>query len=434
MTSAIQAATLDWTMEQEPFPPPAEETTAVEPVLPSPVPARPVPAEERLALIDALRGAALFGILMANMRGFAFPFEVYINSLPHWTDLPNRLAQIFVETFVMNKFITIFAVMFGLGFGIQMDRAAARSQGPGVYRRRICWLLAFGAVHGLLIWWGDILFTYALGGFFLMLFRNTTQHRLIRWAWALYLFILVPFVGMAVASAAGFGIPTPPQQTPEQLAAIIKTYAHGSFVEVTRQRVREFGHLFMFLPLFLPRIVGLFAAGLYLWRQGYLRDPEAHLDWWRRAQRWGFAIGLPCNVAAVAIHLLFKFNPMAPSPATAAVLALLSFGPPALSLCYASTLVLAWRDPAWRARLQPFACVGRMALTNYLMQSVVCTTIFYSHGLRLYGQGGPLIYLLMTVVIYGLQAPFSQWWLSRHRWGPMEKLWRTLTYGRDQLA
>ena len=108
---------------------------------------------------------------------------------------------------------------------------------------------------------------------------------------------------------------------------------------------------------------------------------------------------------------------------------LVSIGIPALSLGYAATLVLLWQPPSMQRRLLPFSCVGRMALTNYLMQSIVCTTIFYSYGLGLYGRVGPLVDLFLAIAIYGLQVPVSTWWLARYRYGPAEAAWRWMTYG-----
>ena len=101
----------------------------------------------------------------------------------------------------------------------------------------------------------------------------------------------------------------------------------------------------------------------------------------------------------------------------------------ALSLGYAATVVLLWQDPKWQRRLLPFSYVGRMALTNYLMQTVIATTLFYSYGFGLYGRFGPLADFFIGLVIYAVQVPLSRWWLSTHRYGPMEWLWRRLTYG-----
>ena len=142
----------------------------------------PVPGEERISVIDCLRGAALFGILTANMRGFNAPLAAYSDASLMWTWLPDRLAQAAVDWLVSGKFITIFATLFGIGFAIQMDRATARQQGVTFYARRMAVLLLMGLVHSFALWWGDILVTYAICGGMLLLFRDMNQRAVLRWA------------------------------------------------------------------------------------------------------------------------------------------------------------------------------------------------------------------------------------------------------------
>ncbi len=385
----------------------------------------PVPAGERITVIDCLRGAALFGILTANMRGFNAPFAAYMDASLMWTWLPDRLAQALVDWLVSGKFITIFAALFGIGFAIQMDRAAARHHGVAFYARRMAVLLVIGLVHAFGLWWGDILVTYAICGAFLLLFRNLSQRAILRWAHVMYWFMIVLVLCFYIATL--FGVPPPP--TPDyKIQATIDIYARGTYAQIFALRAREWWNVNSFV-FFLTRILGIFLFGLYIWRQGYLRQPAEHLDWWKRAQRIGLPLGLASNLLVVVLDWLFHPSPMRPTLLLIVMFTLQSLALPALSLGYASTVVLLWQDPAWRRRLMPFSYVGRMALTNYLLQSLVCTTLFYSYGLGLYGRVGPLADLFIGIAIYGLQIPFSQWWLRTHRYGPMEWIWRRLTYG-----
>jgi uncharacterized protein len=386
----------------------------------------PVPSEERITVIDCLRGAALFGILTANMRGFNAPFSAYMQPSLMWTWLPDRLTQALVDWLISGKFITIFAALFGIGFAIQMDRAAARHQGMAFYARRMAVLLVIGLLHAFGLWWGDILISYAVCGFFLLLFRNLSQRAILRWAHVMYWFMVVLFLGFYTATR--FGVQPPPQPV-QNIQEAIDIYARGTVAQIVAIRAHEWWALNSFV-LFLTRILGIFLFGLYLWRQGYLRRPAEHLDWWKGAQRIGLPVGLMGNLIGVLLDWVFHPNPMRPTLLTVFLFALQSISLPALSLGYASTVVLLWQDPVWQRRLMPFSYVGRMALTNYLLQSLVCTTIFYSYGLGLYGRVGPLADLFLGIAIYGLQIPFSQWWLSTHRYGPMEWIWRRLTYGR----
>jgi uncharacterized protein len=393
---------------------------------PAPEKIGPVPGDERITVIDCLRGAALFGILTANMRGFNAPISAYMQPSLMWTWLPDRLTQALVEWLVQGKFITLFAALFGIGFAIQMDRAAARQHGVGFYARRMAGLLVIGLVHAFGLWWGDILVSYAICGFLLLPFRNLSQRALLRWAHSLYWFMLVLFAGVYAATLFGVEVPSPPASN---IPEAIEIYARGTFSQIFALRVEEWREANAFV-LFLTRILGIFLFGVYLWRQGYLRQPGEHLAWWQRVQRIGLPLGLAGNLVVVALGWIFDPNPIKPSFVTLVMFSVQSIALPALSLGYASTVVILWQDPVWQRRLMPFSYVGRMALTNYLLQSLICTTIFYSYGLGLYGRMGPLANLFLGVAIYSAQVPLSRWWLNSHRYGPVEWLWRRMTYGR----
>jgi uncharacterized protein len=135
------------------------------------------------------------------------------------------------------------------------------------------------------------------------------------------------------------------------------------------------------------------------------------------------------NTIGVALNETFHPDPLAPGPVNLAINLAFTIGVPAGSLFYASTVALLWESMRWRARLRPFVAVGRMALTNYLLQSLICTTLFYSWGFGLYGRVNPLLGFVPTIAIYGAQVVFSAAWLRHFASGPMESLWRRLTYG-----
>jgi len=387
----------------------------------------PVPGGERITVIDCLRGAALLGIIIANMRGFNAPFEAYFQPRLMWTWMPDRLAQALVDWFVQGKFITIFATLFGVGFAIQMDRAFARGLGASFFLRRMLVLLLFGLAHSFLLWWGDILVTYAVCGMLLVLFRRRSQKTILVWAHILYWFLLVLFAGFAIAAHFGMPIPEGPKA---DLAKTIQIYANGSVQEIFVMRATEWAKANSFFILVLTNVLALHLFGLYIWRQGYLQRPAEFLDWWRKAQRIGLLVGIVGNGTMVILDWVLEPDPNVPNLTALVILCIHWVAVPALSLGYSATVVLMWQNAAGQQLLMPFSYVGRMALTNYLMQSLICTTIFYSYGLGLYGRVGPLIDLFLAIFIYSLQVPFSKWWLSGHRFGPMEWMWRRLTYGR----
>jgi uncharacterized protein len=395
---------------------------------------RPVAAGERIEVLDTLRGAALFGIIAANMRGFSGPLAAYFDRTLMWTDTTNRVAQGFVDLFIQGKFITLFAFMFGIGFAIQMERADRGGVASRIfYVRRLAILLLLGALHFLLVWWGDILAPYALLGFVLMLFRKRSQKAVLRWSAGLYAYPVILGGLMLLLQTAGVPIPSPPPATPEELQRVIGVYASGTYADIVRQNVKELPFMAFGLIFFYPRVLGIFLFGLWVWREGIIRDLSSRADLLRRCQKHGLWIGLLFNAIAVALNETFHPNPIAPSVLGLIIGLSISIGVPAGSLFYASTVALLWQKIQWRSRLRPFAAVGRMALSNYLLQSLVCTTLYYSWGLGLYGRVGPLLGFVPTLAIYGAQVVLSVWWLRRFASGPMEWLWRRLTYGSTPL-
>lgn len=399
------------------------------------VPAGPIPSGERVEAIDVLRGLALFGIVAANARGFAGPAAIYFEPSRMWPALPDRLVQAAIDIFVQGKFITIFALLFGVGFAVQMSRAAARGgRFAGIYSRRLLVLAAIGLAHGLLIWWGDILLPYALTGFLLFFFRKRTDKTILVWALIAYLFPLLMMTAFVVVQAfTGPLFSPPPEPAPEMLREIVQTYAEGDWAAIARQRGTDaVRYNWGFAAFFFTNLLGLFLFGMLAWRRRLFEPPEAAIPSYARWMRIGLVLGLLANAAAVGIRWFVPINPMAPTPAAWVVFVIQQIGVPALSLGYITGVLLLLRDARWHARLAPFAAVGRTALSNYLFQSVAGTLLFYSYGLGLFGQVGPALLLVPTVFIFALETMLSVWWLERYRFGPVEWLWRSATYLRWQ--
>jgi uncharacterized protein len=397
-------------------------------------PQAPVPTAERIELIDVVRGVALFGILAANMRGFAGPTRVYF--LPHlfWTSMPDRIAQAFIDTFVQGKFIAIFAALFGVGFAAQFTRAESRGSKFGwTYARRLTWLALFGLVHGLLIWWGDILLIYALVGFLLLLFRKRKDLTLKIWGTFGYFFIVIMLTGVLLATTTGAAMPSPPLPTPAQLAEDVAIFADGSWSAIQQRRtVDAIGHNWGLLPVMLLNILGLFLFGLLAWRHRFFQPAPESLPRYRKAMVWGLGLGTAASLTVALIRFADPIMPFPPTGPGVALFALQTAATPALSLGYVCAVVLLFHHARWKRRLHPFGAVGRMALTNYLLQSVIGTLLFYSYGLGLFGRVGPAMLLIPTVLIFAAQVWMSAWWLERFRYGPAEWAWRSLTYRKAQ--
>jgi uncharacterized protein len=266
-------------------------------------------------------------------------------------------------------------------------------------------------------------------GFLLMLFRNRSQKAVLRWSAVLYLYPLLFGTLLFALHSAGVKVPSPPPTTPEELQRIIGLYADGSYAAIVGQNLHELPFMAFGLIFFYPRILGVFLFGLWVWRAGIVRELPSKTALLRRCQKHGLWIGLLFNAIGVGLNETFHPNPLAPSALGLAINLALTIGVPAGSVFYASTVALMWENVQWRARLRPFVAVGRMALSNYLLQSLVCTTLYYSWGAGLYGRVNPLLGFVPTIAIYAAQVVLSVWWLRYFAMGPMEWLWRRLTYG-----
>lgn len=402
----------------------------------------PVAAGERIATLDVLRGFALFGILTVNMAGFSWPLEMMMMGQQFWQTRPDAIADCAVRFLAEGKFYPLFAFLFGLGAAIQMERAeTCGANFTARFCRRLLTLLGFGLAHALLLWEGDILVWYAAGGFLLLPFRNRQPRTLLIWA-ALCLLIptllillfwaLLAVVSLVPEFATGIQkeLVAEAAASARQIEDSISVFSMGSYAEIFTERIGNLVYMWLMGIFYMPGIFAMFLLGLYAGNRRLLPEVEAKAGWLRRVFAWGLIIGLPAN-------LIYTVG-MAASDLSDVHFgwllcqAFVGIGGPAQSLAYAAGITLLLRCDAWKRRLASIAAAGRMALSNYLLQSLVCTTIFYSYGLGLFGSMGRAAGLGLTVAIYASQVGFSVWWLNRFQFGPLEWLWRTLTYGKWQ--
>lgn len=388
----------------------------------------PIPVQERIEFIDILRGFALFGVLAANMRAFDAPIQIYGDIQRLFGGVWDVWVQAIIDTLISGKFVTLFSFLFGLGFAVQLARAEARGvRLSSFYPRRLAALALFGLIHGIVIWAGDILLSYAVAGFLLFRFRNATQKRVLGWAAGIFAAPLVAMIGFYIASLAGFQV-GPREPDMQQIHRIINTYAHGGLAAFFRQNWTTWTESVQYSALGLFMIC-VFLAGLYIWRTGIVQNLPEHRDLFKRVCAWTMPTGLAVSIAAVVARNLIPHTAQPTLPGLLANLADL-LAMPVLGCGYATGLALVYLSERWRPRLRPLAALGRMALTNYLMQSVVCVLFYSGLTTGLYGKVGPAMGLIPTVVLYAVQIALSNWWLARYRFGPMEWLWRGMTYGR----
>jgi uncharacterized protein len=390
----------------------------------------PVSLSERIVFIDVLRGMALFGILAANMRAFAAPLDIYERIGVLFHGRADIIAQAFVDSFIQGKFVTLFSFLFGMGFAIQLSRADARgAKFLSFYPRRLLALALFGLIHGILIWAGDILLTYALTGAILLLFRKRQQKTLLWWAGSIFSLPIVVSTIFVTLYFSRFRRPWMEPKPPDmqKIQNVINIYAHGTERQMFVQNWAEWKSA---LPaqLFVIYGLGLFLLGLWVWRAGIVQRLDEFKPVLKRVCSWCLPLGLAMSIYVGVARAVIPPGHVTVWGWAAGIMWLP--GAHILAAGYASGLALLFLQDSWKPRLMPFAAVGRMALTNYLMQSVLCTLFFYHYTTGLYGRVGPAMGLLLTVVLYAAQLTISNWWLERYRFGPMEWLWRGMTYGK----
>jgi len=387
-------------------------------------------APQRLAHVDALRGFALFGILVVNIGVFASPF--YASGIPHpdFSRPQDHVVGWLVAWLFETKFYLLFSFLFGYSFTLQM--AVAERSGAAFaprFFRRLLGLAALGLAHAVLFYQGDILLTYALLGLILMACRGMEPGRALQRAlW------LIGLVSLAWAALGALSLLDPAgTETFSRAAAKVSAADALAAIEAYRGTVmttiaRHWQELtsVTWATIVLvqgPFVFAMFLVGYALGRRQALADP------WREPRvLWLLcALGALPGLAGSAFYATTALD-------TARVwetlgLAADLFTAPLLSMSYAAALLLAMRTRPGACLARWLAPAGRMALTNYLMQSVVCAGLFTAWGLRLSGSVSPGMTLLIATMLFAAQLPLSAWWLRRHAYGPVEWFLRALTIG-----
>ena len=396
----------------------------------------PVDPEGRSHFLDGLRGLALFGILIVNMAAFiGFGMNDEAGRAAAIGAALDDFAEVTMEWLFTGKFYSIFSLLFGIGFSIQLGRLEARGEGIGRYVRRLTILFGIGLAHLLLLWLGDIVALYAVMGLVLLLFRKASDRSLLLWAVALWLFPAAwsamihlggvdpskPIYDAGLRALALFGI------DPE--AGPLPYYRDHNYIQQLAVHPPEL--LFrlgdLVYQMRFSKVLAMFLVGLWVGRRAIYADPAAHRPLLRRAAIIGLGAGLPLAFARAAVDLGAPENPA--NLVLAEVLYCVST--PTLALGYAAGAALLWANG--RRRLLGWAApAGRMALTNYLMQTILQSLFFYGWGLALIGRFGLVFIYPFALALFAFQLAYSRWWLARYRFGPVEWIWRSLTYGKRQ--
>lgn len=392
----------------------------------------PVEDKQRHIILDALRGFALLGICLANYPEFSlYSFlENYPKELFPTAGI-DKITQWFLYIFIDGKFYTIFSILFGIGFSIILENNRKRgANGKVIFYRRMIFLFLIGLAHLILIWSGDILMLYALVGMLLPLFLNCKDRTLLIWAST---FLAIPvlidyicqFTGVYLSSKLvewqwllcdRFGI------TEENFAYWLRdahTYSDmGKFLLMGAvERMQEFvdGNRYF-------KVLGLFLIGFWIGRNRFFTDLESSGGILRKIAVYGLSIGLPLSAIyawsamdskpfGFGTHSLFYFISVY----------ITSFG---YIACFCLLYLKYRKAKFWQLMAYP----GRMALTNYIGQSCIGVFIFYGVGLGMGADTGLIYGELIAITVFVFQIGFSSGWLQYFRFGPLEWIWRCLTY------
>jgi uncharacterized protein len=405
------------------------------PIRTDPREASPLSSAERVAELDVLRGIALFGVFLMNFVPFAgagvMATEEQLLSLP--TAGFDFALRSVLEWLVQDKANSIFAFLFGLGFYLQMTRLEARGADfERIYRRRLFVLLIIGAIHNTFFWAWDILHLYALAGFLLLAFRQASDRTLVVAGLLLAVFgrtALKTMLEFSVGDGGGDGFAL----YSDEAALIRQGLSEGGsyfglaahFLDVTMSDYVLTG----FITGWLFYALGRFFLGAWVGRYGWIQNSAQFAPQWRRLMRWALPVGLCSEGAAVMLMDAGWLPEFAHRELVGWAVHLLAA--PVLAAGYVAAIIVALQGRVIRRLLAPFAYAGRMALTNYLTQSAVYALVLFGvgPGLALAGRIGTCAVFGITVGVYALQILASRWWLGRFEYGPVEWVWRALTYG-----
>jgi uncharacterized protein len=401
--------------------------------------AAPIPVGERIVVLDAIRGFALLGIFIMNVPAFNTSLFQGFGGDPAWPGWWDVGTETVRDTLFSGKFNSMFSMLFAVGFTIQLERLQARvpDRATWIYLRRLFWLFVFGAIHACVFWAGDVLHMYAVLGVMLLLLRRLPDRAIVA---LIVLCLLYPAImgTIQMAATSQDDLQASMDLTRQAIADDNAAFGHGNFFDTARRSTES-----MIIYYAHPQSTGMIRGyvqffttvliGLLLGRHRFFQNVASHLPLVRSVQWWALGIGLVSGIGFMAWR---NFSPNPWEPTVSRILASTGYVVCriAIMMFYVATIIRAVCNERWRRRIAPITLAGRMPLTNYLLQTLIAITIFYHWGFNLWNKVGPALDLAIAVAIFFvIQVPLTGWWLSRFQVGPMEYLWRVLTYGRGAL-
>ncbi|HCN61558.1 MULTISPECIES: DUF418 domain-containing protein [Mammaliicoccus] len=372
-------------------------------------------AKQRIFSIDALRGFSLLGILLMNILTFAFPYQI-INPFEFFQQQDGALFKI-SSLFIIASFYPIFAFLFGYGLSIMYQNSIEKELNyyPMIIRR-LSFLLLIGMIHGIFIFYGDILATYALLGFIAIIFvRLKPQHSLVALTIGFGILILLYILPMVLLQDATqvenfVGL--------QELERVNNILASADYLSIIGVNLKYFGMNVANTILVGPfSILPIMLFGIYAHQINWLNKIRNHKNLYT-------VIGLVIFILGLAIKMI---QIVLEGSMTSQLISQL-LGGPIVALSYIIFFVLLCEDATARKVLNPLQYIGKLSLTTYLTQSIICIFIFYGIGLNYYGKLPVLTIYTIAIVIYLVQLLLSYLYLKKFKQGPIEKLWRKVTY------
>lgn len=393
-----------------------------------------VKPQKRYIILDSLRGLALLGICLANFPEFSlYTFLDCTAQEAMPTAGIDTVVRYLQYIFIDGKFYTLFSLLFGIGFSIILSNSAQNNRnGIAIFYRRMSVLFLIGLFHLLFLWAGDILILYAFMGFFLPLFRNVSDKKLLIFASVLLLFPIAIDAGVEIF---GWNFAAPAISATEYFHGKAGIDAHNFPVWLVEKQsyidVLKFNLAGSFIRMqeFIDgnrvfKVLGLFLLGLYIGRKGIYANLIENKASLKKVMKYGLIIGFPTSI-------LYAWSAMNAHPiGLAGHSAIYTVSVVPLSFAYISAICLWYIKNPERSIFKVFATPGRMALTNYLMQSVFGMIIFYGIGFELGARTGLIYVVLIATAVFSIQIIYSYLWLHYNRFGPLEWGWRMLTYGK----
>jgi uncharacterized protein len=384
----------------------------------------PLQESKRIVSIDILRGLAILGIFLVNMPSFHSPL-LYIDGAERWAGGWDGILYRFSDIVAQASFYPLFAFLFGFGAIILAVRSEEKGISfPLLYMKRLSFLLILGCIHAFFIWHGDILINYAVFGFALLFFYKMKGRNLILLGSVCYVlpFAILGslFLIMGIFDSEGMAITTDSAMMKQSL----EVYQSGTFTELMSQRAVDwymvnnpFNAIILFLSIF-----PFFLMGAGVAKRGFLQNPTQY-------KRQLKAI----SIVSLLLGMSIKMLPYVTVYHFGTIFVQDYLGGPLLTIFYITAITLLAERAGASRLLHPLSYIGRMSMSNYLFQSMVCTGIFYSYGLGLYGSVSYTTGFVFLIALFCLQILLSLLWMGLYKYGPVEYIWRFFTYGKKPV-